>query len=118
MARRSAVKHKLPPKPPRGQPATREAAHRARRVWVGWRTSGPVHPVILRGEQPGSKPTTPKPSFPARCGRSADSTRARYAGYADEHGLDVPDTRGWTTKIGTDFRAEMIETVEQDRWTD
>ena len=48
----------------------------------------------------------------------ASSDMARSIAFYRALGFDVPDTRGWTTKIGTDFLAEMVEMVEKEGWTD
>jgi hypothetical protein len=117
MATDSTVKHEVPPKAPKGQPATRAAAHRGRPVWVGWRTSGPVHPVTVRRAKPNPKPTKP-PKLPREVRSISPGQIGAITSYAEKHGFDVPDMRGWTTKIGTEFHAEMVEMVEQDRWSD
>jgi hypothetical protein len=117
MATDSTVKHKVPPKAPKGQPATRAAAHRGRPVWVGWRTSGPVHPVTVRRAKPNPKPTKP-PKLPREVRPISPGQIGAITSYAEKHGFDVPDMRGWTPKIGTEFHAEMVEMVEQDRWSD
>lgn len=117
MATESTVKHKVRPKGPKGQPATRVAAHRARAVWLGWRTSGPVHPVTVRRTTPYTKPTKP-PKLPRAVRPISTEQTVAITSYAEKHGFDVPDMRGWTTKIGSEFHAEMVAMVEQDRWSD